>query len=67
MQKLNNMKIELKNVSWECSDGCCYFEKTEVLKDGVKIGESDLANPKEILEIVLSSIGLKHEIIETHE
>ena len=61
------MKIELKNVSWECSEGCCYFEKTEVYKDGVKIGESDLANPKEILEIVLSIIGVKHEIIETHE
>lgn len=61
------MKIELKNVSWECSEGCCYFEKTEVYIDGVKIGESDLANTKEILEIVLSSIGLNHEIIETYE
>ena len=61
------MKIELKNISRGCSKGYCYYEKTEVLKDGVKIGESKSANPKEILEIVLGIIGVKHEIIETYE
>jgi hypothetical protein len=57
------IKIEIKEWSRTCGDGCCYTYGTDVFMDGVQVNESDVSEKEELLIAVLKHLGIEAEIV----
>jgi hypothetical protein len=57
------IKIEIKEWSRTCGDGCCNTYGTDVFMDGVQVNESDVSEKEELLIAVLKHLGIEAEIV----
>lgn len=60
---MKNIKIEVKEWSHTCGDGCCDTYGTEVFINGEKVTNGDYKNTEQILKEVLESLNFKVEIL----
>jgi hypothetical protein len=60
------IKVELRDWSHECSDGCCYAYGTELWVDGSMVC-SDIKDNKSLIEKTLSHLGVNAKVIQTYE
>lgn len=61
------IKIEVKEWSHTCGDGCCDTYGTDVYVDGVQVNEFDVSEKEALLMAVLKHLGIEAEIVSEYE
>jgi hypothetical protein len=63
---MSKIKIELKEYSYRCADGCCAYYGTKIMIDGVEL-ENQNQDAGTILTQVLQHLGYEVELIISNE
>jgi len=61
------IKIEIKEWSRTCGDGCCDTYGTDVFMDGVQVNEFDVSEQEALLIAVIKHLGIEAEIVIEYE
>lgn len=61
------IKIEVKEWSYTCGDGCCDTYGMDVYVDGVQVNEFDVSEKEALLMAVLKHLGIEAEIVSEYE
>ena len=63
---MSRIKIELKDYSYTCGDGCCDMYGTVTTVNGERL-ECENSDTATIIQIILEYLGHEVEVIETEE
>lgn len=61
------IKIEVKEWSHTCGDGCCYNYGMDVYVDGVQVNEFDVSEKEALLMAVLKHLGIEAEVTSDYD
>jgi len=60
-------KVEIREWSHTCGDGCCHTYGTELYVDGNLVTDNDVSNPSRLAEELLKHFGIEAEVTHTYD